>query len=193
MGMERHLGEGCAACGSELAFFEKVARAGAGVREVKAPEDVVLKARNIFNIRRRPEPRDAEPLLARLFARLVYDSFADLAPAGIRSGRGMSRQLMYEVEDYSVDLRLEGDRDSTQVSVVGQIANRSVPASQLLDSQVRLFSGKTVVSETRSNSFGEFCLEFTPKRNMKLCIAVPNGAKQVEVSMNRLVEEHPAS
>ena len=191
--MERHLSEGCAACGSELAFFEKVARAGVGVREVIAPEDVVRKARNIFPARRKPAVHEAEPLLARLRARLVYDSFADLAPAGIRSGKGMSRQLMYEVEDYSVDLRLDGDRDSTLVSVVGQIANRTAPASRVNDSEVSLLSGKSLVSKTRSNGFGEFWLEFAPKRNMKLCIAIPNGAGQVEVPMNRLVEEHPAS
>jgi hypothetical protein len=186
--MERHLSEGCVDCVSELAFFAKVALAGVGVAEAVAPEDIVQTARNIF-----PPREKQKPLLERLVARLVYDSFADLAPAGVRSGRAMSRQLMYEVEDYLVDLRLEGERDSTLVSVVGQIANRNLPASPMVDRSIRIVSGKSVVCKTLSNGFGEFCLDYTPKKNMKLLIAISEGERLVEVSLNRLIEEHPAT
>ncbi len=186
--MERHLSEGCRDCMSELAFFERVAHAGAGVREVIAPEDIVMLARNIFPLK----PKQ-KPLLQRLVARLVYDSFADLAPVGVRSGKALSRQLMYEVEDYLVDLRLEGERDSMLVSIVGQVANRRVPASRMVDQNIRIVSGKSVLRQTRSNGFGEFCLDYSPKRNAKLLISLPEGERHVEVSLNRLVEEHPAS
>ena len=79
------------------------------------------------------------------------------------------------------------------VSIVGQVANRRVPASRMVDQYIRIVSGKSLLCQTRSNGFGEFCLDYSPKRNTKLLISLPEGERQVEVSLNRLVEEHPAS
>ena len=57
----------------------------------------------------------------------MFDSFREPAMAGVRSGRQLARQTLYEAGDYTIDLRFEPDLDPAQVVMVGQIANRVVP------------------------------------------------------------------
>src|SRR2546425_3260100 len=83
-------------------------------------------------------------------ARLLYDSFREPLPAGLRTQQRLSRQYLYQAGDYSLDLRLENERGSPRVALVGQIQNRKQVGKRLGSVPVQLLSGKQVLAEVRS-------------------------------------------
>jgi hypothetical protein len=60
-----------------------------------------------------------------LLSRLIFDSFRPALAADVRAAAPLlsGRQLLFEAEDYEVDLRVEPQDESTTFLVVGQIVN----------------------------------------------------------------------
>src|SRR5207244_10336838 len=94
---------------------------------------------------RRPEELQ---ILPRIPARLLYDSFREPLPAGVRTQQRLSRQALYEAGDYSLDLHWENERGSPRVALVGQIKNQKEPSKHLGDVPVLLASGKKLLART---------------------------------------------
>jgi hypothetical protein len=182
--MEHHL-SGCAECQATVSFVTLVTRVAAATPRVEVPASLVEAAKAVF-----PAPqRAAVPSLRRLAARLTFAPFLEPLPTGVRSEYRPVRQALYQAGNYSVDLRVDSERDVTAVTLVGQIANRMTPDEKLAHIPVILKAGKRVVCETVSNDFGEFCLEYKPVSNLRLCLPVQKSGLQVEVSLNRLMAE----
>ncbi|PYT79710.1 MAG: hypothetical protein DMG40_15290 [Acidobacteria bacterium] len=104
-------------------------------------------------------------------ARLVFDSFLEPLPAGIRSALPADRTLLYEAGDVTVDLWLESQSDLRRAKLMGQILSRARPASQK-SYPVMLQSETEPIAATTSNTMGEFQLDFDSHTHMKLEIAV---------------------
>ncbi len=164
--IEEHLATGCIECREWVNLFTRVAAAAAGSRHV--PESLAERARAVF------EARHSEqlPALPRLGARLAYDSFRDPLPAGVRSTQPTSRQALFQAGDYCLDLRLETDPNEREFTLIGQIANRKMPGEQMADIPVFLLSGDDVLLSARSTEFGEFHIEYTYERNLRLCVPI---------------------
>src|SRR5205807_8103718 len=120
-------------------------------------------------------------------ARLLYDSFREPLPAGLRTQQRLSRQYLYQAGDYSLDLRLENERGSPRVALVGQIQNRKQPGKRLGSVPVQLLSGKQVLAQATSNSLGEFQMEYEPSKHLRLYVPVRQAGKQIEVPLSRPV------
>jgi hypothetical protein len=180
--MDLHLAD-CPDCGATVALLRKVSEVAQGTTTVDVPAPLVASARDVF----RAPVQMVAPFLRRLVARLAFNPLLEPLPAGVRSEHRPVRQLLYHAGDYSVDLRMDLERDSTAVTLVGQIANQAVPEHVPGRTPVFLMSGKRVVSTTICNDFGEFCLECTPKSNLRLCLPLTECGVQVEVSLNRLI------
>jgi hypothetical protein len=125
-----------------------------------------------------------------LMAHVTYDSTADLQPAGARATRPASRQMLYEAGDFCLDLRFDRERDSLEVMLVGQVANQKNPEFRVAKLPVLILSGQKVVTQTASNEFGEFSLEYIPRPNLRLCVPVKDAGVRLEVPLKRLLEEH---
>ena len=121
-------------------------------------------------------------LLPRTVARLVYDSFREPLLTGVRSQKYPAHQLMYVAGPYCVDLRLEHERSSQQVRLIGQIANRECGVAGVPDVPVFLLSGNLVVTKTETNRFGEFAMEYAPRNGLRLFAPVP-GESHIEVRL----------
>lgn len=67
-----------------------------------APEWLVLRAQALWQ----PLPRQAPPLLARVLARLSFDSWASPAPALRGSAEPGARQWLFNAEGRDIDLRI---------------------------------------------------------------------------------------
>jgi hypothetical protein len=195
MEMERHLASGCSECGSMLAFLRKVGQTASTEHAYESATSVLsAAARRVF-----AKPRQSSSGLDRaiaalqtLIARLTYDSSLDLQPAGARALRGAGRQLLFEAGDFSIDLRVDRERDSMQMTLVGQIANQKGSESRIDNLPVLLLSGEKIVTQTTSNEFGEFFLEYVPRRNMRISVPVQTAGVRLEVPLKRLVEENEA-
>ncbi|MBZ5523293.1 MAG: hypothetical protein LAP21_13735 [Acidobacteriia bacterium] len=120
----------------------------------------------------------------RILATLVYDSLNDPQPAGVRMGHQISRHVLFDAGDYSVDLRFEHERGSASMVLVGQIANRRTPEKMMSHFPVILLSGNQELSRSLSNSFGEFQLEYTPREELHLLVPLGMKGQELEVVLN---------
>ena len=113
-------------------------------------------------------------------------------PAGLRTQQRLSRQTLYQAGDYSLDLRLENERGTSRVALVGQIQNRKQPGKRLGSVPVLLVSGKKILAHAVSNSLGEFQMEYAPQKHQRLYVPVHRSGKRVRVFLNKLRTEKTA-
>src|SRR5574340_163903 len=164
--MLEHLDSGCEKCRRAANVFAKLTPLARAEASTEVPEYVVHCAKAIAALAR-PESVEITPRSA---ARLLFDSFLEPMPAGVRSQHSLTRQTRYEAGRYAVDLRQEFERGSSRITLLGQIADREAPDTPVSESPVYLISGKTVVAQATSNQFGEFQMEYSPRRNLRLQI-----------------------
>lgn len=181
--MEAHLSSGCTQCRRRAELWGKLAATARAEAEYQPPPSVLRRAKAIFT-RRGPERASAVQILARL----VYDSFRDPLPAGMRAGDRPS-QALFEAEHYSLDLhlnreRVDRERGAARMVLVGQIAHRSKTAKRVSELPILLVSGRQVVARGVSNERGEFHLEYDPRARLRLRIPVEAG-KRIEIPLPR--------
>ncbi len=176
--MSGHLAAGCSKCRRTVEVFSRVAPLAAAESRYDVPEFAVHCARAIFALE---QPREVR-ILGRLVGRLVFDSFREPLPEGVRSQQRVSRQTLYEAGDYAIDLRQEHERGGSRVTVVGQIASRKEPGRALAGVAVVLSSGNSVLAKTVSNQFGEFQMEYPPARDLRLRVGTAASRKSSRTS-----------
>jgi hypothetical protein len=191
--MEDHLAAGCAECDTLLEFIRQVAATAASEMAYESvTPDLAVKASRIFAKQQsgsRWQDKAIQALQV-LAARLTYDSTVDLQPAGARANRAASRQMLYEAGDFCLDLRFDRERGSQRVILVGQVANRKDPEFPVAKVPVLILSGQKVITQTASNEFGEFSLEYIPRPNLRLCVPLTDAGVRLEVSLKHTMEEH---
>ncbi|HKV62064.1 MAG TPA: hypothetical protein VJO16_09135 [Candidatus Acidoferrum sp.] len=87
---------------------------------------------------------------------LRYDSFSQPVLAGTRSAPGRTRQLLYRIEPYQVDLQIELQPERNCLVITGQLVDISHPEMVGRDVQVKLSDGREHVVNSVTNQFGEF-------------------------------------
>ena len=181
--LEHHLASGCRKCRHTADLLRKLVIAARSDSQVQVPDYALRCARAIFFLQ---QPEKVQ-ILPRIPARLLYDSFREPLPAGLRTQQRLSRQYLYQAGDYSLDVRLENERGSPRVALVGQIQNRKQPGKRLGSVPVQLLSGKQVLAQATSNSLGEFQMEYEPSKHLRLYVPVRQAGKQIEVPLSRPV------
>ncbi len=182
--IQAHLASGCRKCRHTTDLLHKVVAAARNDSQVHVPDYALRCARAIFLLQ---QPEKVQ-ILPRIPARLLYDSFREPLPAGLRTQQRLSRQALYQAGDYSLDLRLENERGSSRVALVGQIQNRKQPGKRLGSVPVLLVSGKKILGHAVSNSLGEFQMEYAPTKHQRLYVP-----KRVRVFLNKLRTEKTAA
>ncbi len=178
--MEAHLASGCRICRRTAEILRDVAAMASAEGRYQLPEYAVHNARAVF-VLQRPE---RVHLFPRIVAHLVYDSFREPLPAGVRARHRLTRHALYEAADYSLDLRLEHQTGKSVVNLVGQIANKKDPGRAPDRLPVFLMSGKEIVARTLSNSFGEFQMEYQPRQHLGLFVQPNPGARShIEIAL----------
>lgn len=190
--MEQHQAI-CAECRDIVALLAKVnAAAQAETRYDAATGELAKAARRIFS-KQRAGGRALDLVagaLTTLAAHLTYDSAFDLQPIGARSRRPDTRRMLYEAGDYCIDLSFEGGPGSIRVTLVGQVSCRKEPIRHLEKLPVLVVSGSKVVTQTASNEFGEFAVEYAPRRDLRLCVPISDAGFRLEIPLKPALEEH---
>jgi len=83
--------------------------------------------------------------------------------------------LLYGLNKYRVDLRIQPQDDSDKVAVVGQILDSSDPDHAIGALHVVLRKGKKIIAESMTNRFGEFHLECDLESSLQLQAGLPHG------------------
>ena len=180
--MERHLGTGCVRCGQAVALFRRVAVMAREDARFEPPLEAIEKAREIFAIR----PRGVERPLRQLVARLVFDSFREPLPAGMRASQAVSRHVLYKAGQYYVDLRLDATPGTRHVSVAGQVlrsgSDKTLPGTV----SVLLMDQRSVLADAPVNAFGEFNLDYDVQARLRLRVLLNSGKAGLDLPLARL-------
>ena len=119
-----------------------------------------------------PVLRPTEGKLRHIFAKLVFDSFEQPLPAGIRHVGSIPRQLLFKAGEVDVDLRIES-ADDDRISLAGQVLSDSTEFFD--DTPVRLESHGIIRYKTRTNPVGEFAFDQVPQDTYHLSMDLPEG------------------
>jgi len=169
--MELHLGEGCRKCKTSLEMWDAVLLCATAERSYVPPDSAVRTIKGLFALHK-PVKRLPRALEA---ARLVFDSFRQPLPAGVRAGSRPPRQVLYKSGGYWVDMRLEKAPTSDRLTLVGQILDARSPNKRLNDVPVFLLSGSRELARTATNRFGEFHLDVNAVRRPRVCLGITKG------------------
>lgn len=162
--LENHLRENCPACHEDRDFvhyLESVAR-----RDSRATPPAVLpeRARALFG----PPVERLPGLVAAATARLVFDTFLQPLPAGLRGTSRLNRHLVFREHDLLVDVQVEPEHEAGQQCITGQVQSTRVPTEELADLPVMLLEGSRILMSTRTNRHGEFIFHAATRAEMGL-------------------------
>jgi hypothetical protein len=177
--MESHLASGCARCHEVVAVLKGMTVIARAEKDCEPPESVVRLAKAAY----RP------PQHERLVARIMYDSFLEPLPAGVRTQDRVARHTLYEAGEYSLDVRVEQHGAQETATLVGQLANRKDPGAPADGVQVMLKSRKKVVATASCNAFGEFQLDYSQAPALQLEVCLGTIGQVLEVPLGAAPDE----
>jgi len=160
--MQEHVGSGCKKCATALQTWQTVLSLAKQESDLTPPADVVRVVKSQFA---------AAAGLMSGRVRLVSDSGLQPSLAGVR-GSVAARQFLYETDELYIDLRLEPNKEAARMSLVGQILNRTVASRAPQALHVRLHKGDLAITDTATNQFGEFQLEFELAPDVSISIGL---------------------
>ena len=162
--LKTHLASQCPPCSASFKVWRRLQAIGTKEGTYCPPSDLVRMVKLEFEARRVQENE--------LLGNLVFDSFSQPALVGVRSGcAAAARQMVFEADGIMVDLRFDRPPRSICVSLIGQVLNQKAPRASLANAAVMLWTEKgLVLTETRTNTLGEFHLEFEPQTRLRLSI-----------------------
>lgn len=167
--LRSHLANQCPQCVESFKMWSRLQATTTRESAYEAPADSVRMAKLEFTARNHSQRE--------ITANVVFDSALRPALAGVRSAvTAAARQMVYESEGLMVDLRFDRQPGSTCISLIGQVLDRQGVRRSLSHAPVMLWTEKgMVVTETKTNGFGEFHLEFEIQDRMRLSIQASGG------------------
>jgi hypothetical protein len=174
--IETHLARGCSDCRATSDVWNQVQTMGPNEQAYTPPESAVRTVKLEFAASNSQEQ-------ASVLANLLFDTFAQPLTAGIRSGAAVARQLVYEAEGLTVDLRLESQSLSGKTLVVGQVLDQRLPRVSPSSVCIALWTPKgQPFLEVSPNESGEFQLEVDAQDDLRLLIEVA-GRKTIRIPL----------
>lgn len=178
--IETHLATGCSECTSALDLWRRFGTFAAREGEYVPPENLVRLAKLELASNQVTRPQ------AWTLASMVFDSLTQPLPVGVRSLAVNSRQVVYEADGLTLDLRFERKPHSNTISAAGQVLDKQAPLCWLGHAAVVLWteSGQMVVT-TQANDYGEFQFEFEAQDQLCLSIATA-GRRTLRIPLENL-------
>ena len=184
--LQSHLARQCPQCTEAFKVWCRLQAVAQKENGYCAPENAVRMAKLEFETQQAGKQE--------IPASLVFDSIAQSALAGVRSaGAAAARQMVYEAEGMMIDLRFDQQPGSKSISLIGQVLDRQAARRSLAHAPVMLWTEKgLVLTETRTNGFGEFHLEFEVQDRMRLSIQA-FGGKVIRIPLASLYVDRERS
>lgn len=180
--IQEHLLAGCAECLRASESWTKVRSLAAAESAYVVPGDAVRMVKLQFEIMQGQAAQDYAP------GTLVFDTLSQLATVGVRSSGVHARQVVYEADDLTVDMRFDRKPPSSRVCVIGQVLAKGASQEQLDNATVILWTEKgEPIMAVKTTTFGEFQLEFEPQNHLRLSIEA-SGHRPVRIPLANLKE-----
>jgi hypothetical protein len=166
--LERHLEKGCSRCTQTVRLWRAVLDVADQEAAYRPPDEALRQVRGDFALRR---PKRLLEKVAEQAA-LVFDSFRQPQPMGVRGAGPTPRQLLYKAGRYMIRLRLEPAADAAHMSIVGQLVDEHPSPAAVQDIAVLALKGGKTLDRTLTNHLGEFVLEPDAAEDLRLCVGV---------------------
>jgi len=164
--VQAHLASACAECKSARNLWGRVVGGAAKEAEYTPPETLVRLVKSGFGAAESAKPESW------FLASLLFDSAAAALPAGIRGGAASTRQMVYEGEGLTVDVRFERRPHSSMIWASGQVLDKHVPLRWLGRAAIVLWNDKgQLLTKTEAGEYGEFQFEFQAQDQLRISIA----------------------
>ena len=148
--LRAHLDEGCGLCQATVAALELVAGTAANESALPVPDDAVRSVKAFFSI----QHGGTQGVWTELFLRRAFDSAITAAAAASRSEGEPARQLLFESDEYTVELSLDQTPGEVDAVLRGQILEaHGEPRSH---TPVFLVGDGEVIGRTISEKHGTF-------------------------------------
>lgn len=170
--MQKHLEGGCESCAAELARWGKLRQFAAREKDYQPPKDVVHIAKAAFSGSGWAQKRTA----ARGILELLFDSFRQPLPAGVRSTGTAPRRMLYATEALKIDVQVEPQADGQTIVVTGQLLDLRQPGAVVRDMKVTLSNRCGRAVEASTNEFGEFREQIENTGDLELMF--PSGSTE---------------
>jgi hypothetical protein len=144
---QEHLESGCKRCVEAVAIWRRVREAGSVEAEFQPPAGLVRIAKAAFAAAGLEQSHGG--------LKLLFDSSLQLA-AGVRSASTDTRQLLYGVGPYLIDLYISARPGGKAISVTGQLMNSKFPERILSAVPIVVGNGTGTAVLATTNNFGEF-------------------------------------
>lgn len=164
--IKAHLAARCPKCKTAYDTWSRVRRLATEEAVYAPPENLVRLVKLGFVSKQAEQPRPWT------LANLVFDSFAQSLPVGVRSSGTLNVwQVIYEAEGLTVDLRFGRRTPAKEVHVVGQVFDKKGVKALQSNASVELSTEQDqLVATTAVNPWGEFHLEFEAKDHLWLSV-----------------------
>ena len=117
--------------------------------------------------------------LAESGIKLLFDSILQPASAGVRSISTDTRQLLYGIGPYLIDLYISARPGGKPVAVTGQLMNSKFPERILNAVPIVVGNGTGTTILATTNHFGEFQGELEYSGDLELRLPSPEGTEIV--------------
>ena len=165
-----HLAADCSKCKTALDAWSRVRRLASAEDAYAPPENLVRLVKLGFDSKLRYQSRAWTPANW-IPANLVFDSFAQPLPAGVRSATLSAWQVVYEAEALTVDLRFGHRAQFKTIHLVGQVFDKRAARVWQTNATIELSTEHgQLVATTAVNAMGEFHIEFKPQDHLWLSV-----------------------
>jgi len=176
--MQRHLNSGCKRCARTVAVWQRVHQTAAEEANYQPPQNSLRAVKAAFTSSR-PAKKRGKILTA---VEVLFDNFLQPALAGARSSAGATRQMLYRVDPYQLDVQIEAKPASNHLGVTGQLLNVTGAAIIGREVPVKLSNRRGHVVRTVTNEFGEFRGDIEGTGDLEISFSGPSG-KAIVISL----------
>jgi hypothetical protein len=169
--IQKHLESGCKRCVGAIAVWQSVREASSAEAEYQPPAGVVRIAKAAFAATGMEKVEGG--------IKLLFDSILQPASEGVRSSPTDTRQLLYGIGPYLIDLYISARPGGKSIAVTGQLMNSKFPERILNAVPIVVGNGTGTSVLATTNGFGEFQGELEYSGDLELRLPSPEGREIV--------------
>lgn len=174
--MQSHLDDGCTSCRATVAALERVVRIAAADAATTPPAGILRSVIAFFDVQH-PQRRHGR---RELFLRTAFDSATAPAPTGTRAQGDGRRHLIFESDEYTLELSVDYTPGAVDAVLRGQILEaQGAPRSH---TPVFLVGDGEVVGRAISEQHGAFEMSGRLDDSSELWV-FPDDQNRIRVSL----------
>ena len=154
-------------------LLRQVAEVGRLDHEFKIPDHALRGAKAIGSLQRPESAQEPSSSWLRFLPFSVsYDSLLQPAAVGTRNLHTLDRQMVFDTEDYTVEVRLEQENEPSSTVLVGEILEKTDTVRPVPQVPVLIKASGQIVAQSTTGPFGEFQAEGLPTDPLTLALLV---------------------